>query len=409
MREVGLASKWALWDAKRLEDTVRKFHKRNAKLKDVLQLAMATQLQESSDALKTLLEDEDAKTLGLAARAKIHELVHKPGNISTDFTLNGLSLFSDSRTSSLHIGTCEITSAKGNVVRERILIEYKDYPLVSGGLEDAEIVKTEWIIKSRTQQLAGLLSASGENRLGTLPFKGLVDQRNMSRHAFVFNFPLDADTNSSPETLHSVIDTPSSANLWPLAARFRVAQTVAKSIGAFHADGWVHKGVRSQSVAFFKNRDSKILLRDSPYLVDIEYSRPESGSTLLLRDNDDEKNLYRHPEIQDVARSSFSKLHDIYSLGVVLLEIAMWQTARGIVNDVIKRDKFKPDAVNAIGLQKIYINRTKRRVEHLMGTAYQSAVLACLENRYKDQILRPDFSMVFHEEVTQKLSARYIV
>ena len=224
MKQIGLASKWALWDAKRLEDIVRKFRKRNTKLKDVLQLATATQLQGSSDALGTLMKDEDAKTLGLAARAKIHELVHKPESSSTDFALHGASLFSDSRTSSLHTGACEITLAKGNTIRERVLIEYKDYSPIWGALEDAEIVQTERIIKSRTQQLAGLLSASGEDQLGTLPFKGLVDQRNMSRHAFVFNFPSDADTNSSPETLHSVIDTPSSANLWPLAARFKVAQ-----------------------------------------------------------------------------------------------------------------------------------------------------------------------------------------
>lgn len=126
---------------------------------------------------------------------------------------------------------------------------------------------------------------------------------------------------------------------------------------------------------------------------------------LLLRDDDDERNLYRHPEIQDIARSSFSKVHDLYSLGVVLLEIALWQTAR----TMLKRTGLDPGAINAIGLQKMYIDRTKKCVAHLMGASYQSAVLACLESKYKDHTRRYEFPMLFHEEVTQKLSVRGII
>jgi serine/threonine protein kinase len=404
MRQAGVASRWALWDAKKLENTVEKFRKRNAKLKEVLQIATATQQQGTSDALEMLLNDEDAKTLGLTAHAEIRQLVVKPGNNDMDFSLKNAILVSDAETTTIHTGTCKTSAAKGNTATESVLIEYKDYPPILGGLEHSEIVKMQSNLKTRINQLAGLLSSSGSNKLGTLPFKGLVDQPSKSRHAFVFYFPADADI-SSPESLHSVIETPSSNNLWPLAARFKIAQDLARSIGAFHADGWVHKSVRSQSIAFFKHRSDKKLLLDSPYLVDFEYSRPESGSTLLLRDNNDEKNLYRHPEIQDVARSSFSKVHDLYSLGVVLLEISLWQTAR----TMLKRTGLEPGAINPIGLQKMYIDRTKKRVAHLMGASYQSAVLACLESKYKDHTRRYEFPMIFHEEVTQKLSVRGII
>lgn len=264
MRQAGVASRWALWDAKKLEDTAEKFRKRNAKLKEVLQIATATQQQGTSDALEMLLTDEDAKTLGLTAHAEIRQLVVKPGNNDMDFSLKNAVLVSDAETTTIHTGTCEISAAKGNTATESVLIEYKGYPPILGGLEHSEIVKMQSNLKARINQLAGLLSSSGSNKLGTLPFKGLVDQPSKSRHAFVFYFPADADI-SSPESLHSVMETPSSNNLWPLAARFKVAQDLARSIGAFHADGWVYKSVRSQSLAFFKHRSDKRLLLDSPY------------------------------------------------------------------------------------------------------------------------------------------------
>jgi hypothetical protein len=401
IRQAGLASRWALWDKKRLEATVDKFGRRNSRLKDVLQMATATQQQGQSAAMSVLMSDEDSRRLGLTAHVEIRHLVAKPESNTTNFMLQNASLFSDNEAPTIHIGTCEVDIAKGNTTKESVLIEYKDYPPILGGLEHSEVVRTQSSINSRVHQLASLLSSSGSNHLGTLPFKGLIDQPSKSRHAFLFYFPAATEI-SAPESLHSVIETASSTSLWPLATRFKIAQSIARSIGAFHADGWVHKSVRSQSVVFFKDRSDKHLLLTSPYLVDFEYSRPESGSTLLLRDNNNEKNLYRHPEIQDVARSSFSKVHDLYSLGVVLLEIALWQTA----HQMLKRTGLEPGAINAMGLQKMYIDRTKKRVAHLMGSPYQSAVLACLESKYKDQTHRHDFPMIFHKEVTERLLVR---
>lgn len=327
MREVGVASKWAVWDRKTLETTIAKFQKRNARLQEILQIATATQQLVVSDALKTLLMGEDAKTLGLAAHAEIRQIVAKPGSNDLDFNLQNVELTSDIETRTIHSGKCTTQAARGNTTTEPVLIEYKDYASPTGGLEHSEIVQRQSNIQSRIYQLASLLHSSGANHLGTLPFKGIVHQQSQSRHAFLFHYPISVDI-SAPESLHSIIDTPSTTSHWPLGARFKIAQDIAKSIGAFHADGWVHKSVRSHSIVFFRTHGERTLITDSPYLVDFEYSRPETGSTLLLRDNDDEKNLYRHPEIQDVARSSFSKSDDIYSLGVVLLEIALWQVSK---------------------------------------------------------------------------------
>ena len=149
MRQAGVASRWALWDAKKLTRTVEKFRKRNAKLKEVLQIATATQQQRTSDAMDIFLNDEDAKRLGLTAHAEIQQLVAKPGNNDMDFSLKNVILVSDTEITTIHTGTCKISAAQGNTAIESVLIEYKDLPPYLGGSEHSEIVKMQLYLKTR--------------------------------------------------------------------------------------------------------------------------------------------------------------------------------------------------------------------------------------------------------------------
>ena len=411
LRMAGRATMWAIWDRDKWETAVEKFRKRNAKLKDALQMGQATQQQQVASTLADLRNNVDAKRLGLTVHAELRHIVDKPDSSDVDLDLKNAVLFSHQESPTIHIGTYEEALAKGNPMPESVLIEYKNYPPLMQGLTPAEIEETKTRIASRVHQLASLLFYSGSSELGTLPIRGIVDQPDQSRHGFVFDFPAGAEL-CSPESLHSIISSPLPNNLWPLDKRFSIAQRIAESIGKFHADGWVHKGIRSQSVVFFHDREdpSRRLLLDAPYLVDFEYSRPESGTTFHVRDPDAEMDLYRHPDVQDLATSAFSKLHDLYSLGVVLLEIALWQTARGLRDELKRRNRqHAGEEVNAHGLREWYVSRAKKKVAHLMGTSYQSAVLVCLESKYKDQTRRRDFPMLFYSQVTQKLSSKQIV
>lgn len=51
---------------------------------------------------------------------------------------------------------------------------------------------------------------------------------------------------------------------------------------------------------------------------------PTSLQRILFEPNRD---IYRHPERQGQPTTPFKKIHDIYSLGVVLLEIGLWEPA----------------------------------------------------------------------------------
>lgn len=58
-----------------------------------------------------------------------------------------------------------------------------------------------------------------------------------------------------------------------------------------------------------------------PWVLGFEHSRPEidfsGGSADVCLDRD----IYRHPHRQGIPQRPFIKLHDIYALGVILLEI----------------------------------------------------------------------------------------
>jgi hypothetical protein len=129
-----------------------------------------------------------------------------------------------------------------------------------------------------------------------------------------------------PVSLHDVIASTSSVD-FSLETRFKVSQTIAKCIWTLHIDEWVHKSIRSQSIVFFGGNHNKILYEE-PYLVDFAFSGPLGMQLAYTYDGDTERNLYRHPDRQGPPRATFTKIYDIYALGVVLLEIGFCQTAR---------------------------------------------------------------------------------
>jgi hypothetical protein len=62
-----------------------------------------------------------------------------------------------------------------------------------------------------------------------------------------------------------------------------------------------------------------------PFLVGFEKVRVADGETFLAGDGKWEEDLYRHPTRQGLwPEQEYSMQHDIYSLGVLLLEIGLW-------------------------------------------------------------------------------------
>jgi len=109
-----------------------------------------------------------------------------------------------------------------------------------------------------------------------------------------------------------------------LSRRVRFARELAKSISYVHTYNFVHKSICPESVLIFADLESA---RDSTFLVGFGEFRSADGCTIMMGDETWERNIYRHPARQgEHPKESYKMQHDIYSLGVCLLEIGLWRS-----------------------------------------------------------------------------------
>ncbi|KAL8688393.1 MAG: hypothetical protein Q9218_005684 [Villophora microphyllina] len=408
------ATKWALFDRQRLVKVVEKFTKRNETLKEILQYAMAGMLQQIAQpiqGLKDLQEDQDAVTLGLTTWAEIKQIRDQPEDIDHDFLIKNCTVNATGATCELQLGYAYTRMnvsnrlEEGKVTKDAVLVEYKRHPEVPEGLSDTDMANIDAWIARRIDQLAKFLSAAGSNSLGTLPFRGYVEEAENRRHALLFNFPPDT-IEANPISLHDMIESPALGRLWSLSNRFQLASDLAKIIGTFHMFDWIVKRFDSLSVRFCTLVGNESPELSKAYLTGFEYVRPVSGSTSgPMLDMNEQGALYRHPDLQAEPNIELSKIRDLYSLGVVLLEIGLWTTARQLVQQA------RPPKPSSLAQSKEeYIRKANSRLPLRMGTSYTQAVVACLRSRYKSEAVTPDiFLSVFNEEVIQKLSAERLL
>lgn len=258
-------------------------------------------------------------------------------------------------------------------------------------------------------QLAMLLSTASSRVFRTLPLKEYMSDDEQSCYMFYFDYPTEA-AGTPPQSLHELLRTRRSEREATLSIRFRIAQAIAQSIGAFHADGWVHKSIRSHAIKFFfdKTSSEKLNLR-LPYLTEFEYSRPESGLTSRAEgDPDLESSVYRHPQRDGPPSIDFNKAHDIYSLGVVLLEIGMWEDAVTIYQKVMKslQETANGGQPTPESVKRSMRTYATRYLPHKMGVAYSEVVDVCLSNDFHTKLGQEDFALTFEKRVVEMLDVK---
>ncbi|KAL1980951.1 hypothetical protein VTN96DRAFT_3291 [Rasamsonia emersonii] len=140
------------------------------------------------------------------------------------------------------------------------------------------------------------------------------------RFQFVFKLP---EGSSRPQSLRTVLMTPCSTYL--LSERIDLAVSLARSLIFLHNSHFVHKNIRPETIILLTDDHSKKDRLGKPFLIGFEELRSEDSYTFLRGDDVAERNFYRHPHRQGlVAQESYNVCHDIYSLGVCLLEIGLW-------------------------------------------------------------------------------------
>jgi len=98
---------------------------------------------------------------------------------------------------------------------------------------------------------------------------------------------------------------------------------------------------------------------------------------------DPEANWYRHPERQGKPKRAFNVEHDLYSVGVVLLEIGLWKTLSTMLKKVIDNNRKLNTIYDAEESRKQLVKLAGRGpLAQEMGTAYATIVLRCLQGNF---------------------------
>jgi serine/threonine protein kinase len=118
-----------------------------------------------------------------------------------------------------------------------------------------------------------------------------------------------------------------------LSNRLKLARALAWTIFELHSVGWVHKSFHPNNILLFGEQNASQEVEfdwSSPYVVGFDSSRANTGVSGKLDFRAQWANrVYTHPDHQVNEYTRYQKFHDLYSLGVVLLEIGMLQSFLG--------------------------------------------------------------------------------
>jgi hypothetical protein len=220
--------------------------------------------------------------------------------------------------------------------------------------------------------------------------------QHASRHCELI-FPLPSGMRN-PRTLRDLLSSPENAQgvRHSLTCRVELAIRLATAVLYVHAAKLVHKNIRPENIILLEphSNDPKLQFPYSlgtSFLMGFDFVRKEDETSSRTGDDDWEKNIYRHPERQGIhPEVDFNMLHDIYSLGVVLLEIALW---RSFVVLKVDQDGMKcipnPHACKFIDrttgtlkspcdIRDIFVKKADEYIPLVLGEKFRDVVLMCL-------------------------------
>ncbi len=202
------------------------------------------------------------------------------------------------------------------------------------------------------------------------------DDKEQSDHDFRFRLILKKlEGAGALVSLNQMFDKPTPS----LTERKALAHRISVSILYLHAVNWWHKGLRSDSIVFFPTKSPTDF--SSPRLSGFEYSRPDKeGETTTGGNVNNWWELYVHPDYQDSGnKGTYRKTFDIYSLGIALLEIAVWTRIENIVGiqdpEAAETEELK--GIRAKLLKPEYLDYVRSN----LGDQYHEAGKSYLEGR----------------------------
>jgi len=213
------------------------------------------------------------------------------------------------------------------------------------------------------------------------------------RFGLVFHKPAGVAPTSRPVSLLDLLRAGTSRPVPSMTARVALSHCLAECLERFHAVGWLHKSLRSSNILFFPSSSSSSSENPAcadgqvdlarPYIAGFDYARPSKDpryTEVLVRNP--AHDLYRHPHVQgsgreaDTSYAGFRQGYDIYSLGIVLLEVALWEP---VAQTIGLRDENAATFSDTMAVRsKLLVALRLRELAARMGDRVAKAIEACL-------------------------------
>ncbi|UPK98666.1 hypothetical protein LCI18_009601 [Fusarium solani-melongenae] len=268
-----------------------------------------------------------------------------------------------------------------------VVIEWVDY--------DRDDVEERVAHVRRLDDLARMMHSASECHpdLHSIDCVGYVDDSSHCRYGLVYKAP-----SPSFSTLHELIASPD-LKTPDLDDRVRLAHTLAVALWSLHSLDWLHKSLCSANILFFPSAFSTsahsptaaaALVPDiqRPYLTGFDASRPDFDQALSVAPrNPSIATLHRHPA--SLRGFPHCKPMDIYSLGLVLLEIGLWKILQAYHRPHYSADRWRDKVVRAVLVPGLGSK---------VGRRYRDVVEKCLS--VSEEMTSTEAAKVLEEVVT---------
>lgn len=250
-------------------------------------------------------------------------------------------------------------------------------------------------------ELVRVLSESDPMMFGMLACRGFIPHvrgpgGTVDQFDLVFDFP---GKLSHPQALRSLLNEAvyrgdGGEGAHHLGERIRVAKQLARSVMFVHACHLVHKNIRPECVLVFIEPTPGGDVLGSPFLVGFERFRRSDAMTVMANDWHDvrwHRGLYHHPERQgQEPEREYNIGHDMYSLGVCLLEIGLWTSFvvrrdhDNVPGPILEQEGFghllgiTNSRDRAQKIKDLLVDMATRRLPPRVGKKYMEVVVTCL-------------------------------
>lgn len=249
-----------------------------------------------------------------------------------------------------------------------VIVEWVEY--------DREALDERVAHLRRMDDLARMMHSASERHpdLHSVDCLGYTDDADCSRYGLVYRSPAP-----SFSSLYALITSPD-LKTPDLDERVRLAATLAVATWSLHSLDWLHKSLCASNILFFPSAFASsaqgatthgALVPDisQPYLSGFDASRPDLDTDLsVVPRNPSIAGLHRHPA--SVRGHPYTKAFDIYSLGLVLLEIGLWKVMQTYHKQHYSAERWRDKVVLPVlvpGLGSKVGRRYRQVVEMCLG------------------------------------------